>query len=110
MPLVWARVGDWDSILDLEELPEKARGLCFAVGAHEYATVVWHYVRTLAYAGQADASRARGTPGEAVLWDSLADKEASLLEVRSELVGQSSDVFPSLCYDPLFSSCSTGGV
>lgn len=82
LPLVWARVGAWDSILDMEKLPERARGLCFAAGAHEYATVVWHYVRVLAYAGQADASRARGTPGEAVLWDSLADKEASLLEVR----------------------------
>eukprot|EP00884_Botryococcus_braunii_P017799 jgi/Botrbrau1/4702/Bobra.0218s0023.1 len=93
LPLIWARLGQWDTILDLKELPEGARGQCYLRG-HEYAAVVWHYVRTLAYAGEADASRARGTPGEAVLWDSLADKEAALLEAAEANVTEEGATVP----------------
>jgi hypothetical protein len=81
LPLLWARYGRWHDLMDIDALPENARGLC-PYGGREFAAVVWHYVRVLMYAGQADSSRSRGLPGEGVLLDTLAEKELAGLEVR----------------------------
>eukprot|EP00884_Botryococcus_braunii_P021274 jgi/Botrbrau1/7830/Bobra.9_2s0011.1 len=94
LPLTWARIGRWDAILDLKGLPEKARGLCFVVGGHEYATVVWHYVRTLAYAGKAMASRGQKRVNDAASWDSLAHEEMESLKIAEEKVPEEATTVP----------------
>jgi hypothetical protein len=85
--LSWLQ-GKWGEILDLPGRgpPADARALC-PDGGFEYATVIFHYARTLALAAKADGAAAAGDLASVVEWYAQgAAASLQRLEVRAGLL------------------------